>query len=355
MRRKVGDWYQYSGAIHIHTTESDGTKPIEEVVAIGQKAGLDFMMLADHMNLRNRTNGREGLYGSTLVVVGYEHNDQQDHHHYLLFDSPKVYDRRSTAAEYVSAGADDGALGILAHPDEIRDKLVEFPPYPWTDWSVDRFDGIELWNQMSEWMERLTRFNRLAMAFSPRKSMIGPTDRILAKWDAISSKRRCVGIAGVDAHAFSIKVGPFRVAIFPYKVHFRCLRTHLLLSEPMSDDFETARDQLYSALRNCRVFFSNMRWGRADGFEFFAENEQGRATCGDELMLKHNTVLQAKLPARATIKLVKSGEVVLTTVSDKLSVVLDQPGNYRLEAWRGRRGWIFSNHIRILPPNEGAQ
>lgn len=353
MHRKAGDWYQYSGAIHIHTTESDGTKVIEDVIPIGQRAGLDFMMFADHMNLNNRDNGKEGIYGRTLVVIGYEHNDTDDHHHYLLYGSPRVYGSHLSAAEYVAAGAADGALGILAHPDEIRNSLKDFPPYPWTDWSVQGFNGIELWNQMSEWMERLTRFNRLVMAFSPRKSMIGPTSRILAKWDEINSTRRCLGVAGVDAHAFPIKAGPFTVEIFPYKVHFRCLRTHILLSEPMSDKFDVARDQLYSALRNCRVFFSNMRWGRADGFEFFAENDQGKATCGDETYLDSPTTLQAKLPASATIKLVRSGEQVLSTESDNLSIVIDQPGNYRLEAWKGRRGWIFSNHIRIHA-TEGA-
>ena len=24
-----------------------------------------------------------------------------------------------------------------------------------------------------------------------------------------------------------------------------------------------------------------------------------------------------------------------------------KPGVYRVEAWKGRRGWIFSNHVRI--------
>ena len=109
MGKKVGDRYHYSGAIHIHTTESDGTKSLEEVVAIGQQAGLDFMMFTDHMGLTNREAGLEGLYGQTLVVVGYEHNDADDNNHYLLFNSPSVYPRDLTAAEYVAAARRDGA------------------------------------------------------------------------------------------------------------------------------------------------------------------------------------------------------------------------------------------------------
>ena len=279
MPKKCGDWYAYTGAIHIHTTESDGTKSLEEVVAIGRDAGLEFMMFSDHMTLSNREMGKEGFYDDTLVVIGYEHNDADDHHHYLLFESPRVYPADMSAAEYVTAGASDGALGVLAHPDEIRTALKEYPAYPWKDWSANGFVGVELWNQMSEWMERLTRFNKLVMSFSPRKSMVAPTDRILKKWDELNMTRKVVGIAGVDAHAFPIKVGPFTVEIFPYKVHFRCLRSHILLPERMSDDFDIAKKQLYDALRDCRTFFSNMRWGNAEEFEFCARSGAEKVVC----------------------------------------------------------------------------
>ena len=231
--RKVGDYFQYSGAVHIHTTESDGTKVVEDVIAIGRDAKLDFMMFADHMTLSNRENGHEGLYGDMLVVIGYEHNDEADEHHYLLFDSPKVYPNEMKAAEYVTAGANDKALGILAHPDENRTSLEQYPPYPWRDWNAVGFNGIEIWNQMSEWMEKLTRYNKLPMSLSPRKSMVGPTDRILKIWDEYNIKEKMVGIAGVDAHAFPVHIGPMTIEIFPYKVHFKCLRTHVILLEKM--------------------------------------------------------------------------------------------------------------------------
>ena len=204
MAQKIGDWYSYSGAIHIHTTESDGTKSLEEVIAIGQEVGLDFMMFADHMNLVNRENGGEGIYGKIPVLIGYEHNDVNDEHHYLLFNSPKVYPENMKVAEYVSTGASDNALGILAHPDEVRDKLKEHPPYPWKNWNVKGFQGIEIWNQMSEWMERLTKYNKLLMAFSPRKSLIAPTDRMLKKWDELNMNQKIVGIANFGITAKSI-------------------------------------------------------------------------------------------------------------------------------------------------------
>ena len=345
--RKIGDYYQYSGAVHIHTTESDGTKRIEDVISIGQDAKLDFMMFTDHMTLSNRENGHEGLYGKMLVVIGYEHNDEADEHHYLLFDSPKVYPTEMSASEYVAAGAKDNALGILAHPDEIRSHLDEFPPYPWRDWNAVGFNGVELWNQMSEWMEKLTKYNKLPMSLSPRKSMVGPTDRILKIWDEYNIKSKMAGIAGVDAHAFPVKVGQFTIEIFPYKVHFRCLRTHIILLEKMSDDFETAKKQLYDAISDCRVYISNTRWGNADNFEFYAKNDSEKVTIGGTLSNKDDAVLTAKIPSKTTIKLVQNGKYILETITAYLEYSDIQSGVYRIEAWKGKRGWIFSNHIRV--------
>lgn len=346
MGSKVGDWYHYTGVMHIHTTESDGTLPLEDVIALGREMKLDFMMFADHMTLSNKARGGEGMYGDTLVVIGYEHNDEADHHHYLLFESPRVYPASYAANEYVAAGAADNAIGIMAHPDEVRDAMPEFPPYPWEDWSVNGYTGIELWNQMSEWMERLTPKNKVLMVFSPRKSMIGPTDRILRTWDEISMKRKCVGTVGADAHAFPIKVGPIKFEVFPYKVHFKCLQMHIILPEPMSNDFETAKAQLYGAIRDCRVFGSNMRWGSAERFQFFAENGSERVPSGGTLRLTDRTQITVMTPKRALITIVHNGKVVVEERGRQMKYEVRAPGIYRAEAWRRQRGWIFSNHIR---------
>ncbi len=347
MAVRLGDWHCYAGAIHIHTTESDGTKTLEEVVSLGREVGLDFMMFSDHMTLSNREMGKEGFYGDTLVTVGYEHNDADDIHHYLLFDSPRVYPSDMSAAEYVKAGAADGALGFLAHPDEIRNKLKSYPPYPWKDWSVDGFTGIELWNQMSEWMEKLTRYNMLVNACSPRKWMVGPTDRILKKWDELNMTRKVVGFASVDAHAFSAKVGPLKVEIFPYKVHFKTLRSYILLPEEMSRDFNTARDQLYQALRDCRLYFANVRWGAADEFEFYIKSGDQTTVSGGQIKASADARLVVNLPERATLKLIHNGQYTLQANTDRLELDRLDPGLYRVEAWKGKRGWIFSNHIRV--------
>ncbi len=347
MSSKVGDYYHYSGVIHVHTTESDGTKTLEEVAAIGRQVDLDFIMFTDHMNLNNRDRGKEGFYGSTLAVVGYEHNDLDDNNHYLVFDSPSVYPKDASVAEYVKAAARDGALGIIAHPDEVRDRMGKYPPYPWTDWTVEGFQGIELWNQMSEWMEKLTPSNKLLMAFSPRKSMVGPTERVLRQWDEINLKRKCAGIASADAHAFPIKIGPLTVEIFPYKVHFRSLRTYVILREPMSRDFGAAKQQIFTAIRDCHLFLANLRWGDPTGFQFLAERDGETLVAGERMESHDGVTLNVSLPSPAEIRVIHNGRVVREAQTESLHYRVVSPGLYRVEAWKGKRGWIFSNHIRI--------
>lgn len=347
--RKSDGLYEYTGCVHIHTTASDGTKGIEEIAAIAADLGLDFALIADHMTLKNRHENKEGYFGDTLVLVGYEHNDVDDCHHYLLFESDDVLPADLTAAEYVALGKKQGALGIIAHPDEIRPRHGKYPSFPWNDWNVDGFDGIEIWNQMSEWMEKLGTENNLKMLFSPRSSLTSPTDRILERWDTLNRSRKIAGIASVDAHAFAHKIGPLRIIIFPYKVQFKSLRTHLLLDEPLARELAAAKRQFYQAIRNCRIFVSNYRHGDASGFRFQATRPGQKVTIGGNLEFGPNTTITVRTPRSALIRLIRDGRPVLEAKGDEIEYPADREGLYRVEAYRKKKGWIFSNHIRIGP------
>ncbi len=338
-----------TGAVHVRTLDSDGTKTHEEIAAIADQVGLDFVLFADHMTLESLHDGREGFYGKVLVLIGYEHNDRDDCNHYLIFDHDEVFPASMTAKEYVAGAARAGALGIIAHPDEIRGRDVRFRSYPWTDWDVKGFNGMEIWNQMSEWMENLKFYNQILMLFSPRKWLRAPTGRVLRKWDEVSLIQKAVGIASVDAHGFLYRAGPLRLTIFPYKVQFKSLRSHLLLNEPLSRDPEQARRQVYDAIRDCRVFVSNYRWGEAADFIFEIKNAVETAAIGGSLRLDGQTKAQVKTPLVGRIRLIANGKLIAENKGKLLERDITRPGIYRVEVYRGKKGWIFSNHIRVLP------
>jgi hypothetical protein len=346
-RKDEAGWHEYVGVTHIHSTDSDGSKSVPEIIEIGQKLRLDFLLFADHMTLNSLHLGLEGWHGETFVLIGYEIHDPNNVNHFLAFDVEEVLPGELPAEEYVAAVKRMGGLGIIAHPDESRD-LPQFPPYPWTAWDAKGFDGIEIWNQMSEWMEGINRFNQLKMFLSPRRYLTSPTAKTLRIWDELNRERKVCGISGVDVHAHPYKLGPFTFIIFPYKVQFQSLRLHLVLKEPLSPDNMQARKQVIEAIRECHLFISNYRRGDARGFSFFAESAGRFARAGDSVSLKGEVRMQVRTPRECKIKLLRDGELILERKGDSLECSARRPGNYRVEAYRGKKGWIFSNHIRVV-------
>ena len=344
---KSGSYYEYQGCIHIHTTDSDGTKPIDEVTEIASDTGLDYILVSDHMTLKSRKAGKEGYFRNTLVLIGYEHNDQDEINHYLLFETDDVLPADMTPQEYVAEGKRQGALGIIAHPDEIRPRHGRYPSYPWLAWDAVGFDGIEIWNQMSEWMENLSSMNWLKMLFSPRKSLESPTDRILRQWDEMNKDRKVAGLGAIDVHAYPYRAGPFRITIFPYKVQFKSLRTHILLPEMLSRDVNHAKKQVFDAIKGCRAFVTNYRWGDGSGLQFGARRGSSEVICGGRLDSFEDSLIYVKCPAVARIKLIGDSEVILEVKGDYLEYKPIQNGLYRVEVYKNGKGWIFSNHIRI--------
>jgi len=344
---KSGEFWEYEGCIHVHTTDSDGTKTVEEVADIAASVNIDFILVTDHMTLKSRFAGKEGYHKNTLVLIGYEHNDIEDCNHYLLFETKDVFPADMKPQDYVGEGKKQGALGIIAHPDEIRPRVGKHPSYPWLAWDAEGFDAIEIWNQMSEWMENLKPYNQIKMLFTPRRFMRSPTQRILQKWDGLNRIRKVAGIAAIDVHGFPYKIGPLHVSIFPYKVQFQSLRTHLLLNEELSRDINIAKKQVYDAIRDCRLFVSNSRWGNATGFRFFARRESVTVVSGGILESYKDAIITVRSPVAADMRLILDGEEIMQIEGESIEYRPTKGGLYRVEIYRKTKGWIFSNHIRI--------
>ena len=345
--------HEIVGVIHIHSNYSDGTKKIEEIARIGEHAGLDFLMFSDHNTLQPLIDGHQRYYGKTAVLIGYEIEDDNDENHYLAFGLKTTLERNLNPAEYVKQVNDAGGLGIIAHPDEIRDALPKYPCYPWNRWDIDKFHGLEIWNHMSAWMESLKRINMLKMAIMPRRSLRGPTGRVLRRWDEIAMTRPVAGIGSADVHAHAYRKGLIKLTIFPYKVQFRSIRTHLLLDKPLHGDIEKAKEQIFEAIKKCRIVVSNFRWGDARGFQFFARRKNEIFYIGETLEFSDDLTLNMYSPKTAEIRLIKDGRQILTQLGSSFEISVESPGIYRVELHIGRKGWIFSNHIRIQTKKEG--
>ncbi len=347
-------YYHYKGVLHVHSTYSDGQKTIPEIAAIANELRLDFLLMSDHNTLQAKMDGLEGWYGNLLLGIGSELNDAEDKNHYLAFNIQKEIPFGLDAETYVRRVKEEGGFGIIAHPDENRAHIKAYPPYPWTIWDSQDFDGIEIWNHMSEWMEGLTNWNKFWRILHPRRSIRSPKKETLQRWDALNSKRKVIGAGGVDAHGHIHRIwGILPLRVFRYKISFRTIRTHLLTKAPLPKaDGQEALQLIYEALRHGRVFVAHNLLGDASDFRFFAERNGQRAEMGDVLETSSAFVFHVRVPAdNVFIRLIRNGEIVAEQTGRSARFKMEQSGVYRAEIWRDNRPWIFSNHIRIQNPD----
>ncbi len=347
---------EYVGVLHVHSVYSDGSGEVEQIASFASECELDFLILTDHNTLRARDEGYQKFYGNTFLMVGCEINDKDNRNHYLAFGIDKVISTRLPAREYINKVSELGGIGFIAHPDEKRDQMKEHPPYPWTDWEADGFTGIEIWNHMSEWMENLTEENKYQSFMHPLRTIQGPPEVTLKRWDELNMHRKVVGIGGVDAHAHKINLlGFFEVEVFPYKVLFKSIRTHILLDEKIEvsenpEEILKTEKKILAALREGRCFVSNDYHGDAKGFRFFVKDISFNTWMqGSTVKLQNNMQFVVYTPGGpCTVRLIRNGELAGTSNSDESVFELTEEGVYRVEVYKYSKAWIFSNHIRVI-------
>lgn len=352
--------HESTGAIHLHSDYSDGALSIPEIAAIAQSKGLDFLMFSDHNTLAPKKKGLDGWYDRILVIIGYEINDQYDQNHYLAFRIDQEIEKGCDAKTYVSRVKQKGGFGIIAHPAEKRNFSDAYPPYPWTEWDAEGFDGIEIWNQLSEWMEGVTRGNIAWRIWHPLRSIRFPVWETLERWDRFNRKRRVVGVGGIDVHAFQYKVfGFIPVEIYPYKVQFKSIRTHILTKSSISAEtgisFEEAEKEVFSALSEGCCFISNHSIGDARGFRFSAESNGRYFPMGSRLTTRDKVTFKVKAPSEGIIRLLCDGREVMKKKDCGLLFESSVKGVYRVEIMKKKRGWIYSNPIVVLNNTQTGQ
>ncbi|MEO6696102.1 MAG: CehA/McbA family metallohydrolase [Ignavibacteria bacterium] len=359
--------FEYSGSIHMHSKFSDGSGTVEEIARYACESNLDFIILTDHNTLKAKDKGYEKWYKKMMLIVGYEVNDIKNQNHYLVFGTDKLvgnYEKlsdgdlgnRLTANEYVKEIKKKGGIGFLAHPHEVRNHLKELPAYPWTAWECEDFTGMEIWNHMSEWAEGLNESNKLHRFLHPLKSIIAPTKTTLEKWDDLNRKRKVVAIGGIDAHAHKHTIMGFEFEIFGYKVLFKSIRTHVFVENEIKKgdpvNFENDKSQIIDALGRGRSFVVNNYLGNATGFRFYAEYKGEHFTMGDGINYdsakNKKIILTCLLPFPAKLRLIHDGKCIYQKKCLDYICDIDKKGSYRVEAWKDDKGWIFSNHIRVL-------
>jgi hypothetical protein len=379
-------YYDYAGALHIHSTYSDGLGTVADVAAAGNRAGLDFVALDDHSNLDAIVNEEDGWYGRTLVLVGTEVTTDQGH--LLAMDVPPTLLPLPNEADEVQRRIQDsGGFGFIALPCDLKDH--------WKDFAARRSGiGLEVFNLSAIARSKISvpgfllallryRGSRPQRAFHwvaarPAREL-RLWDEMISSADAHGALTPVVGIGSLDAHAV-MKVARRKYPFPTYEELFRTLRTHVLTVQPLSGGSSVRRsarasrsDQsaVHAALAAGHCYIAYDNYGDTSGFVFEAVPADGSAPAlmGDQVALPPpepregdpaGVLLRARAPrTRTLLHLYKDGRRVAVARGGELFFTATEPGAYRVEVYlyRHRLGrlclgvkpWVFSNPIYVQP------
>ena len=382
-------FYDYAGAMHIHSTYSDGAGTVGEVAQAANQAGLDFLVMCDHSNLDAHADGEDGWRGRTLVLIGTEITT--DTGHLLALDVPKTFlPAPHDAVQAQQAIQNSGGLGFVALPCDLKDH--------WRDFSrLQDGIGLEVFNLsaiartkinlpgLAEVWRRyhgrspLRAFHLVSARPAPELKL---WDRLMAPPEPGLPARRIVAIASLDAHAV-MKFGG-RTFPFPtYEETFRTLRTHVVSNQPLSYGDVSPRRRaaarekddalIHGALAAGHCYMAYDNYADSMGFLFEAipavsgAGHEPLALMGDALTwpTEEQTgeaafTLVAQAPrTRSLVRLYKDGRLVAAARGGRLEYAVCGPGAYRVEVFLykrrigglclGAKPWIFSNPIYVQP------
>jgi hypothetical protein len=249
--------------LHAHTDASDGTGSARDVILAASRESLDVLGINDHWSLRARAEGLGGWNGSLFVLAGAELEDTGEDSHLLVYGVDALPDSSDTL-EQIACVRSAGGIAVIAHPCEAPGRLPGTRSYGWKAGETPGVAGVEVWNYMSAWKTGISLRNLAARLLLPDRAVKHPDQGALDLWRKVGG----CALACPDAHAFRYGAGPLGLCVFPYRMLFRRLRTHILLDSELPAGCEAAERMLLGALREGSCFMSNRLHGDARGFRW---------------------------------------------------------------------------------------
>ena len=344
-----------AGALHVHTTLSDGAGSPAHVVQAGREAGLSFLVITDH-NPNGAARSLEEYSDGMLVLAGAELSTHQGHLLGLGM-RPSTFPFAPDAPDALDDVRHLGGAAFAAHPASPRDALA------WTGWDLAGPWGLEVLNMDSLW--RRASLPALlgglaAYPFNPVFALAHGLDRpsaVLARWDALLGRRDVAGIAGVDAHGSLIGHQEYLPEFPSYNSLFRMLQTYVVLDSPLTGDAARDAGEVRDALARGRSYMAMEALAPADGFFFHAARGNETWRMGDTVPPAPGLHLRSggRLPRGARIELYRDGKRVADG-HGTLEFPARVPGAYRIEV--GVEGWdipwVLSNPIYVYGAAEAA-
>ena len=341
-----------AGALHVHTTRSDGRGTPAEIAAAAKAAGLSFVVLTDHNVAPDAPTVMDGV----TLLYATEVTTRDGHLLAMAFSGPPPA-AGTPAHEVAQQVHAQGGFTAVAHGHD--------PKAPWQRWDLRRVGGLEIYNAGSD-ARRSLRFPFLRLLgaafsypFNGDFAFLLLHDRMadeLRRFDELAARRNVVAYCGLDAHG-----------IPSYERLFSALHTYLHLPPsvhlpPGTSTPTPTAAELWSALREGRHHCAISLFGDGSRFRFEA-TQQGRVVpmgsalvAGAEVTFLVDVGVEA---SNASIALLRNGKEIATASGRKLRFASTEPGAYRVEVrvpvpgfWGADslRTWIYGNAIFVRRP-----
>lgn len=361
-RRHPANAHTLSGVIHVHTDRSHDAVGTEvEVARAARSAGLDFVILSDHLDPTDyeRIRGRPARFiDGVLLIRGQETALAGIGRALVVGADTLLRSWGGGLARFDSTLARYDARAIVAHPRSRKDH------YRWRSpalaprivgWEVLDLADVARARLRSPWI--LYHLTALLVTYPVgradgsllrlyREGFQGPW---VAAYDSAFEGRPVTAVAGLDAHP---KVRVLGRPVPAYGSFFRTLVNHVVLPHPLSPDPGAALDELMDRVGAGDLFIS--LGGVRDARRFYSRPSIGHGSSSGPL---EPTLLRAGFrgdgPDRLVYRVVRDGATAAWVRGPRLSWRLERGGTYRLEVYRyalrlgalywNLRPWIFTN------------
>ncbi|HUK34080.1 MAG TPA: hypothetical protein VLV86_09235 [Vicinamibacterales bacterium] len=352
------------GALHVHSSRSDGRGTPEEIAHDAARAGLKFVVITDHADATAVPAPpvyREGV----LCLEGTEISTRDGH--YIALDMPAApYPLGGDGRAVVEDVKRLGGFGVVAHPDSPK------PELQWRAWSAP-FDAVEVLNLDTMWRRRVAdprwqgkaalQIRLLTYAFRPAESVASLVLRsaALEQWSEVADRRHLVMLGGTDAHAqiawraSDPIAATLSIPLPSYTSIFRAMSVRVRLERALTGDAKTDAAMLFRALRAGHLYTAVDGIATPPAFELTATNALGTVRMGDQLDVGGPLTLRVRsnAPDGFTTTIWDGVKAVAIDRRERdFSLVLPgDPGVYWAEVHPGGRSapvpWITSNPVYV--------
>jgi hypothetical protein len=352
--------YFISGLINVQPNASPESPNIPELAQLAKENGHSFAVFADHDSVEGRLLGLEKTYDGFDAYVETESSTPSGD--LLVFFSHTSLENASP--KQLSKAAYERFHGTLTTPELFVS--VSHPSHnkrPWTQ--LDRFpDGMEVLNFDSLFWRKLISnpldFLGLSLLyplnpFITALRVIQPYPKDIANWDNMNSlEPRHFGILSSQ---FNLKVHwpKLNISWPTYREIFRLGSNIVFPKEPLSNDFQTRKRQIYRSIKEGRLAMVFQAIHPFVGNDFYLKCpnglfRSGEIFRGDPAACEFIVKTPENLPYATKIRLLKNGELEKEFLSgnSEVHIPVAGVGQFRIETlvrphsffWILLRKWV---------------